>query len=127
MREYKNMIITLLCTPPVTMRWGPEVTNVDNPLVKRMKWFVQTNVASMNTAELHNLSLEVKGEFWTSYGDKDDMEGNDECKDNEGNVCEEAPNDLDIRIRLLLGLDSSTLSRSSRLYSTPTTVLKADE
>ena len=36
------------------------------------------------------------------------MERDDEHDDNNGNVREEAPNDLDIRIRQPLGVDSST-------------------
>ena len=74
---------------------GPEVTDIDNPLVKRMKQFVQTNAASTNTIELRNLSLEVEGEFWTNYSNKDNMEGDDEREDNDGNIYEEALNDPD--------------------------------
>ena len=48
------------------------------------------------------------------------MEGDDEHEDNDGNVCEEAPNDLNIQIRQPLGIDSSTFRRSGCLYSTPT-------
>jgi hypothetical protein len=33
------------CTPPLTMRRGPEVSDDDNPLVKRMNRIIQTNVA----------------------------------------------------------------------------------
>jgi hypothetical protein len=73
-------------------------TGVDNPSVKQMKWFVQTNVAGTTTVELWNLSSEIEGELRINYGDEDDMEGDDECEDNDGNVSEEAPNDLDIRI-----------------------------
>jgi hypothetical protein len=68
--------------------------------------------------------LEVEGEVRTSYGDEDDLEGDE---DNTGNVHEEAPNDPDIRIRQPLGLDSNTLRRSDRLRSTPTAILEADE
>jgi hypothetical protein len=39
---------------------------------------------------------------------------------NDGNIREEAPNDLDIRIRQPLGVDSSILYRSGYLHSTPT-------
>jgi hypothetical protein len=74
------------------------VTNVENPLVKRMKRFVQISVANTNTVELWNLSSEVDGEVRTNYGDEDDMEGDDEREDNDGNVCEEAPNNPDICI-----------------------------
>jgi hypothetical protein len=88
---------------------------------------VQTSLANFNTIELWNLSLKVKGEVRTSYGDKDDMEGNDEHEDDDGDVCEESPNDLDICIRQCLGLDSSILHRSDRLRSTPMVVLKANE
>jgi hypothetical protein len=86
-----------------------------------MKQIVQTNVAGMSTVELRNLSSEVKGELRTIYGDKADVEGDDERKDNDGNVCEEAPNDPNIRIRQPLGVDSSTLHRSGHLRSIPTT------
>ena len=48
------------------------------------------------------------------------MEGDDEHEDNDGNVREEAPNDLDIRIRQPMGVDSNTPRRSGRLCSNPT-------
>jgi hypothetical protein len=48
------------------------------------------------------------------------VEGDDERKDNDENVREEAPNDPDIRIRQPLGVDSNILCRSGRLRSTPT-------
>jgi hypothetical protein len=108
------------CTPPLTMRRGSEVSDDDNPLAKRMKRIVQTNVASTSTVELRNLSSEVEGELRTNYGDEADVEGDDEYEDNDGNVREEAPNDPDIRIRQPLGIDSSILHRSGRLRSTPT-------
>jgi hypothetical protein len=56
-------------------------------------------VAGTSTVELRNLSLEVEGELRTNYGDEADVEGDDEREDNDKNVCEEAPNDPDIRIR----------------------------
>ena len=80
-----------------------------------------------NIVELWNLSSEVEGEVWTNYGNEDDVEGDDECEDDEGNVCKEAPNDLDICIRHPLGLASSTLCRSDCLRSTPTMILEEDE
>jgi hypothetical protein len=92
------------------------VTDDDNPSAKRMKWIVQTNVADMSTVELRNLSLEIEGELRTN-----DIEGDDEHEDNDGNVLKEAPNDPNIYIRQPLGLDSSTLRRSGCLRSTPTT------
>ena len=72
-----------LYTPPLTMHQGSEVTDVDNPLVKQMKRIVQTNVANTNTVELQNLSLEVESGLQTNYADKDNMEGDDECEDND--------------------------------------------
>jgi hypothetical protein len=63
-----------------------------------MKRFVQISVANTNTVELWNLSSEVDGEVRTNYGDEDDMEGDDEREDNDGKVCEEAPNNPDICI-----------------------------
>jgi hypothetical protein len=108
------------CTPPLTMRRGPEVSDDDNPSVKWMKRIVQTNVAGTSIVELRNLSSEVEGELRTNYGDEADVEGDDEREDNDGNVCEEAPNDPDIHIRQPLGVDNSTLRRSGRLRSTPT-------
>jgi hypothetical protein len=108
------------CTPPLTMRRGPEVSDDDNPSVKWMKRIVQTNVAGTSIVELRNLSSEVEGELRTNYGDETDVEGDDEREDNDGNVCEEAPNDPDIHIRQPLGVDNSTLRRSGRLRSTPT-------
>jgi hypothetical protein len=108
------------CTPPLTMRRGPEVSDNDNPSAKQMKRIVQTNVAGTSIVELRNLSSEVEGELRTNYGDEANVEGDDERKDNDGNVREEAPNDPDIRIRQPLGVDSSTLHRSGCLHSTPT-------
>jgi hypothetical protein len=109
------------CTPPLTMRRGPEVSDDDNPLVKRMKQIVQTNVAGTSTVELRNLSSEVEGELRTNYGDEADVEGDDEREDNDGNVHEEALNNPDIHIRQPLGVDNSTLRRSGHLRSTPMT------
>jgi hypothetical protein len=102
------------------MRRGPEVGDDDNHSAKRMKRIVQTNVAGTSTVELRNLSSEVEGELRTNYGDKADVEGDDEREDNDGNVREEAPNDPNICIRQPLGIDSSTLRRSGCLRSTPT-------
>jgi hypothetical protein len=107
------------CTPPLTMCRGPKVSDDDNPSAKRMKRIVQTNVAGTSTIELRNLSSEIKGELRTNYGDEANVEGDDEHEDNDGNVRKEAPNDLNIRIRQPLGIDSSTLRRSGRLRSTP--------
>jgi hypothetical protein len=108
------------CTLPLTMRRGPKMSDDDNSLVKRIKRIVQTNVAGTSTVELRNLSSKVEGELRTNYGDKADVEGDDECEDNDGNEREEAPNDPDIHIRQPLGIDNSTLHRSGRLRSTPT-------
>lgn len=80
-----------------------------------MKQVVQTNVASTCIVELQHLTSKIEGEFWTNYGDKANMKGDDELEDNNGNVHEEAPNDLDIRIQQPLGIDSSTLRRLGRL------------
>ena len=44
------------------MRQGLEVTNDNNPLAKRMKRIIRTNVAGTSTVELQNLSSEVEGE-----------------------------------------------------------------
>ena len=85
-----------------------------------MKQIVQTNVACTSTVELWNLSSEIESELWTNYGNEDDVEGDDEHEDNDGNVCEEVPIDPDIRIQQPLGLDSNTFHGSSRLHSTPT-------
>ena len=107
------------CTPPLGMRRGPEVTDDNNPPAKRMKRIVPTNVAGMNNVEVRNLTSEVEGEVRTHYGDEHNVEGDDECEDNDGNVREEAPNDPDIRIRQPMGIDSSTVRRSGRLRSIP--------
>ena len=104
------------CIPPVTACRGLEVTGVDNPLVKRMKQYVHTNVAGTNTIELQNLSSEVENEPWISHGDEDDIEGDDEHEDNDGNVRKEAPNNPNIHIWQPLGLDSRTFYRSSCLH-----------
>jgi hypothetical protein len=74
------------CTPPLTTRRGPEVTDDDNPSAKRMKRIVQTDVAGTSTVELRNLSLEVEGELRTNYGDEANVEGDDEREDNDGNL-----------------------------------------
>jgi hypothetical protein len=60
------------------MHRGPEVTDDDNPSVKWMKRIIQTNVAGTGIVELRNLSSEVEGELRTNYGDKADVEGDDE-------------------------------------------------
>ena len=103
------------------------MTNVNNPSVKQMKRFVQTNVAGTTTVELQNLSLEVESELQINYGDEDDIEGDDEHEDNDGNVCKEAPNNLDIYIQQPLGLDSSTLCRLDHPLPIPIVVLEVDE
>jgi hypothetical protein len=64
--------------------------------------------------------LEIEGELRTNYGDEANVEGDDECEDNDGNVCEEAPNNPNIHIRQPLGIDSNILRRLGRLRSTPT-------
>jgi hypothetical protein len=43
-------------------------------------------VAGINNVKLWNLSLEVEGEVRTSYGEEDDVEGDDKHKDNDGNA-----------------------------------------
>ena len=86
------------CIPPLTTRQGLEVTDKDNPLAKQMKRIIQTNVASTSIVELQNLSLEVESELQTNYGNNANVEGDDEHEDNDGNVCEEALNDPNIRI-----------------------------
>ena len=101
------------------MRRGPEVTDDNNPLAKWMKWIIWTNVAGTSIVELRNLTSEIEGEVQTNYGDEHNVEGDDECEDNDGNVCEEAPNDPEIRIWQPLGVDSSTRRRLGRLCSTP--------
>jgi hypothetical protein len=59
---------------------------------------VCSNQCGTNIVELRKLSSEIEGELRTSYGDEDDMKGDDEREDNNGNIREEAPNDPDIRI-----------------------------
>jgi hypothetical protein len=56
------------------MHRGPEDSDAGNSLVKRMKRFVRTNMASTNTVELWHLFLEVKSEVRTNYGDEHDVE-----------------------------------------------------
>jgi hypothetical protein len=63
-----------------------------------MKQLVWTNLANTNIAKLWQLSSEVEGEVRTSYGDKDEVEVDDEREDDDGNVHEEAPNNPDILI-----------------------------
>jgi hypothetical protein len=103
------------------------VTDVENFLVKWMKWLVWTSLASTNIVELWNLSSKVEGKVRTNYGDEDDVDGDDEHEDDEGNVREEEPNDPDICIQHTLGLASSTLCRSDHLHSTPIAILEEDE
>jgi hypothetical protein len=67
-------------------------------LVKQIKWFIQTNVANTNIVELQHLSSEVEGEVRTNYGDKHEVEGDDEHKDNDGNVCDKAPSNPNIHV-----------------------------
>jgi hypothetical protein len=55
--------------------------------MKRLLW---TNVVGTNTIELWHLSSEVKGEVRTNYGDKHEVEGDDEREGNDGNVCDKA-------------------------------------
>jgi hypothetical protein len=80
-------------------------------------------VGGTNTVELWHKTSEVEGEVRTTYGDEDAVEGDDEHKDNDGKVREEAPNDPDIHIRQLIGLDSSTVRRSGRLRLAPNTLV----
>jgi hypothetical protein len=63
-----------------------------------MKQLVWTNLANTNIAKLWQLSSEVEGEVRTSYGDKDEVEVDDEREDDDGNLHEEAPNNPDILI-----------------------------
>jgi hypothetical protein len=84
-------------------------------------------LAGTNTVKLQNLSSEVEDEVWTTYGDEDDVEGEDEHEDDDGNVCKEASNDTDIYIRHPLGLASNIFRRLDRLRSTPTAVLEENE
>ena len=87
------------CIPVMASHRGPEVSDTEYPLVPRVKWLVWMNVGDTNTVELQNKTSEIKGEVRTTCGNEDAMEGGDEHKDNDGNVHERAPNDLDIRIQ----------------------------
>jgi hypothetical protein len=84
-------------------------------------------LASTNIIELRYLSLMVEGEVRTNYGNEDEVEGDDECKDNDGNVREEAPNDSDVLIQHLHGLDSNILCRLDLLCLAPNGILEEDE
>jgi hypothetical protein len=112
-------------TPVVASHQGLEASHAKDPLVPQVKWLVRTNVGSTNTVELWHETSEVKGEVKTTFGDEDDVEGDDE--DNNGNVRDEALNDPVIRIRQPLGLDNSTVHRSDRLRSAPNAALEEDE
>jgi hypothetical protein len=107
------------CIPVVASHQGPEASDAEDPLVPRVKRLVRTNVGGTNTIELQNETSEVEGEVRTTCGDEDAMEGDDEHEDNDGNVCEEAPNDPDIHIQQSIGLDSSTVRRSGCLHLAP--------
>jgi hypothetical protein len=88
---------------------------------------VRTNVGGTNNVELWYKTSEVKGEVKTTFGDEDAVKGDDEHEDNDGNVCEKAPNDPDIRIRQPLGLHSSTVRRSGHLCSAPNVAVQVDK
>jgi hypothetical protein len=111
----------------VVAHWRLEDFNAKNPLVKQMKWLIWTNLASTNIVEQWHLSLEVEGEVRTNYGNKDEVEGDDESKDNNGNVREEASKDPNILIWHPLQLNTNTLHRLDRLRLAPTEVLEGDE
>jgi hypothetical protein len=84
-------------------------------------------VGGKNNIELLRETSEVEGEVKTTFGDEDAVDGDDEHEDNDGNVCEEAPNDPNIRIRQPLELDSSTVRRTDCLYSAPNIAVEEDE
>jgi hypothetical protein len=84
-------------------------------------------VGGTNIVELRHETSEVEGEVNTTCGDEDAIEGDDQHEDNDGNVCEEAPNDPDIRIRQPIGQDSSTVRRSDHLRSAPNAPVQEDE
>jgi hypothetical protein len=104
------------CTPPLTMRRGPQVSDDDNPSAKRMKRIVQTNVAGTSTVELRNLSSEVEGELQTNYGDEADVEGDDEREDNNGTYTRKivVPSvDRAVSVQLLRQMNSSNMACKS--------------
>jgi hypothetical protein len=84
-----------------------------------MKRLVWTNVAGTNIVELQHLSSEVEGEVRTNYGDEHEVERDDERKDNDGNIRNGAPSNLEILISHPHGLDSITFHRLDRLHSAP--------
>jgi hypothetical protein len=92
-----------------------------------MKWFVRANVVGTNIIELWHLSSEVKGEVRTNYNDEHDVEWDDECKGNDGNVHDKAPFHSDVRNWQLHGLDSIPRHRSDRLHTTSYRILGEDE
>jgi hypothetical protein len=111
----------------VASHQGTEASDAKDPLVPRVKRLVRTYGGGTNNVELRHETSEVEGEVKTTCGDEDAVEGDDEHEDNDGNICEEAPNDPEIRIQQPLVLDSNTVRRSGRLHSTPNAAVQEDE
>lgn len=102
----------------VTVPGGPQVdSDADDPLAKRRKRLVRTNVHGEDNIELRNENSEIEGLMTTNYGDEDDLFGNGDDEREDEN-CDEAPCDGDVRVRSLPISRGGPPRRSGRLRST---------
>jgi hypothetical protein len=103
-----------MSTPIITIPGGPQVgSDAEDPLAKRRKRLVRTNVGGEDTIELRNENSEIEGLVRTNYGDEDDVlgDGDDEREDDE---CDEAPCDDDVVVRSFSIPLDGPVRRSSR-------------
>ena len=97
----------LLTTPVVLQNREPQVdSDASDRNAKRHKRLHSRNVDGKFQFEIQNESLEVEGMGQSQYGDEgaimgDDEQGCDESDPDSNGDREEAPNDLDIRVRQL--------------------------
>ena len=108
----------ILSGPVVTVPGGPQVgSDAEDPLAKRRKRLVRTNVCGEDTIELRNENSEIEGLVRTNYGDEDDLlgDGDDEREDDD---CDEAPCDGDVIVRSLPIPRGEPPRRSGRLRNT---------
>jgi hypothetical protein len=73
------------------------------------------------------LIFDVESEVRNNYGDEYEVKRDDERKDNDANIHEEAPNNPNILIWHLHGSDSITFHRSNRLCLISNGILKEDK
>ncbi len=104
--------------PIIGIPGGPQVgSDAEDPLAKRRKRLVRTNVGGEDTIELRNDNSEIEGLVRTNYGDEDDVlgDGDDEREDDD---CDEAPCDDDVVVRSLSVPLDGPIRRSSRRKDT---------